>query len=155
MKSRWLDQAMIWICLIPLCIKPWHSDTCFFSYYYYYYFLLRRRRGWKRIACPLVTWIQGQHSVYARNAMERGADDRGRPSKYVKTLAKTQEAPDRCLSRKRQEEEVMMRMYTRTAQDAICYHILVTAWDLQPTRKEQYIRPAALSVVKRVRYVCT
>lgn len=50
---------MIWICLIPLCIKPWHSDNCFFLIIF---FSLMRRHGvelfpcllggWKRIACP-------------------------------------------------------------------------------------------------------
>ena len=67
--------------------------------------------------------------------MERGAGDRGRPPKYVKTLAKTQEAPDRCLSRKRQGEEIMMRMYNTHGTRCHLLPYLVTAWDLQPTRK--------------------
>ncbi len=78
-------------------------------------------------------------------------------TKYVKTLAKTQEAPDRCLSRKRQREEIMMCMYPRTAQDAICYHIWWRRGTCSPRGKEQYIRPAALSALRELKYLdpCT
>lgn len=141
-KSRWLDQATIWICLIPLCIKPWHSDNCFFLIIIFFSLGVVTA-----LSCVLASLEAGNESLvlsYLNSGSALGIRPERDGARGWRSRKTTKICQDPGQDPKGPRQMPITKKAKRRNYGAYVYthgtrcHLLpylVTAWDLQPTRK--------------------